>query len=217
MTTNEFSNEFDILFNNISSNQAPGLDEYEKSVFLTQAQEAVVLDLYKGTLGNSFEETEETTRYLNSLVRNYTYENSGTGKTVAIEIAEISELLFITYQSAIIDVDDKDRDVLVVPTTQDNLYKDLRNPFRMPNKNRILCTSEGNDIILYSNFPIKSYSMKYLKKPTPIILEDLPSELTVGGLNEKTECELNPALHKAILLRAVQMANLSMGLTETGR
>lgn len=217
MTTNEFSNEFDILFNNISSNQAPGLDEYEKSVFLTQSQEAIVLDLYKGTLGNSFEETEETTRYLNSLVRNYTYDNSGTGKTVAIEIARISELLFITYQSAIISVDDEDRDVLVVPTTQDNLYKDLRNPFRMPNKNRILCTSEGNDIILYSNFPIRSYSMKYLKKPTPIILEDLPSDLTVGGLNEKTECELNPALHKAILLRAVQMANLSMGLTETGR
>lgn len=217
MTTNEFSNEFDILYNNISSNQAPGLDEYEKSVFLTQAQEAIVLDIYNGTLGNSFEETEETTRYLSSLVRNYTYENSGTGNTVAIEIARISELLFITYQSAIISVESKDRDVLVVPTTQDNLFKDLRNPFRMPNKNRVLCTSEGNNIILYSNFPIKSYSMKYLKKPTPIILEDLPSELTVGGLNEKTECELNPALHKAILLRAVQMANLSMGLTETGR
>jgi len=37
MTVTEMSNEFDILYNNIMSNQAPGIDEYEKSVFLTKA------------------------------------------------------------------------------------------------------------------------------------------------------------------------------------
>lgn len=42
MTNQEFSNEFDVLYNNIMSNQAPGLDEYEKSVFLTKAQDEIV-------------------------------------------------------------------------------------------------------------------------------------------------------------------------------
>lgn len=42
MTNLEFSNEFDVLYNNITSNQAPGLDEYEKSVFLTKAQDEIV-------------------------------------------------------------------------------------------------------------------------------------------------------------------------------
>lgn len=42
MTTKEFSNQFDVLYNNIMSNQAPGLDEYEKSVFLTKAQDELV-------------------------------------------------------------------------------------------------------------------------------------------------------------------------------
>ena len=37
MTLEEFSNEFDILYNNSMSNAAPGVDEYEKSVFLTKA------------------------------------------------------------------------------------------------------------------------------------------------------------------------------------
>lgn len=46
MTTQEFSNEFDILYNNIMSNQAPGLDEYEKSIFLTKAQEELVRDYF---------------------------------------------------------------------------------------------------------------------------------------------------------------------------
>lgn len=46
MTNQEFSNEFDILYNNIMSNQAPGLDEYEKSVFLTKAQEELIRDYF---------------------------------------------------------------------------------------------------------------------------------------------------------------------------
>lgn len=48
MTLKEFSNEFDVLYNNIMSNAAPGLNEYEKSVFLTQAQEELVVNLYSG-------------------------------------------------------------------------------------------------------------------------------------------------------------------------
>lgn len=46
MKTSEFSNEFDILYNNISNNAAPGVSEYEKSVFLTMAQEQVIKDVY---------------------------------------------------------------------------------------------------------------------------------------------------------------------------
>lgn len=37
MTLTEFNATFDIIYNNLFSNQAPGLDEYEKSVFLTNA------------------------------------------------------------------------------------------------------------------------------------------------------------------------------------
>jgi hypothetical protein len=37
MNNPEISNQFDILYNNITSDKAPGLNEYEKSVFLTKA------------------------------------------------------------------------------------------------------------------------------------------------------------------------------------
>ena len=50
MTNQEFSNEFDILYNNIMSNQAPGLDEYEKSVFLTKAQDEIVKSYFNPKL-----------------------------------------------------------------------------------------------------------------------------------------------------------------------
>lgn len=46
MTLAEFSNTFDVLYNNITSNAAPGLTSYEKSVFLTKAQEELVKDYF---------------------------------------------------------------------------------------------------------------------------------------------------------------------------
>ena len=55
MTSLEFSNSFDIRYNNIMSNQSPGLDEYEKSVVLSAAE----LELVKNTFnpkGNKYQE-----------------------------------------------------------------------------------------------------------------------------------------------------------------
>lgn len=50
----EFSTTMDVLWNNISSNQAPGLSEYEKSVFLTKAQNELVKNYFDaGSKGNN--------------------------------------------------------------------------------------------------------------------------------------------------------------------
>lgn len=46
MTVKEFSYQFDVLYNNITSNQAPGLNEYEKSIFLTKAQEEIIKNYF---------------------------------------------------------------------------------------------------------------------------------------------------------------------------
>lgn len=61
MTNEEFSNEFDVLYNSITSNQAPGLDEYEKSVFLTKAQDEIILQ-YFNPKGNKFQEGFDSSR-----------------------------------------------------------------------------------------------------------------------------------------------------------
>lgn len=55
MTNSELSYEFDILYNSITSNQAPGLDEYEKSVFLTKAQDEIVKSYFNPRLNKTQE------------------------------------------------------------------------------------------------------------------------------------------------------------------
>ena len=50
MTCAEFSNEFDILLNSYSNNPSDiKIDEYEKSIYLTQAQEEIIKNLYFDT------------------------------------------------------------------------------------------------------------------------------------------------------------------------
>lgn len=46
MSPQEFDNSFDVLYNNVSSNQAPGLNAYEKSLFLTKAQDEVLKNYF---------------------------------------------------------------------------------------------------------------------------------------------------------------------------
>lgn len=208
MTLDELSTTFDLLYNNISSNQAPGLTEYEKSVFLTQAQEAVILDLYKGVTGDSFETTEEVTRYLSSLVKPYT-KSQLTSQIALLNKKETkvdlpSDLMFITYQSANIN----GKDVVVTPVNQDSLFNILNNPFKGPNNNRVISISEEGKVILYSNNDINKYYAKYLSKPYPIILEDLASEgFTINGEVKSKQLDWLPeSLHNQILVRAVQIA-----------
>ena len=55
MDYKEFSDRFDILYNNITSNQAPGLTEHEKSIFLTKAQDEVLKN-YFNPKGNKYQE-----------------------------------------------------------------------------------------------------------------------------------------------------------------
>ena len=49
------SSVFDALWNNIASNQAPGLNEYEKSLFLTKAQYEIVKN-YFNPRGNKYQQ-----------------------------------------------------------------------------------------------------------------------------------------------------------------
>jgi len=78
MTNPEFSNEFDVLASSylaeggftVSDSSILAFNEYEKSLFLTQAEERYVLSLYNGknSSGDSFEKTEEMRRYLHNLI-----------------------------------------------------------------------------------------------------------------------------------------------------
>lgn len=221
MTNKEFSDGFSTLLNSFGVTPNITLDEYEKSTFLTNAQEQLIIDIYSGRniiYGKSFEQTEEIRRYLSNLVETYETSTKVTGKlglskdSVFFEIPQ--DTWFITYEVAFL----KDSrlgcldgiEAIVVPLPQDDLYRAKDNPFRGPSKDRVLRLDIKSDLAeLISKYNVDKYLMRYISQPTPIILVDLPDGLSINGVSTENECELNPVVHRAILERAVQLAIIS--------
>lgn len=213
MNTSEFSEEFDIYYNNICSNKAPGLDVYEKSVFLTQAQEEVIKESYSGQL-TSFELTEAVRRSLDPLVKFITIDPLSNDELLDGVVFNLpKDCWFITYESAKIDSELpclKDAKLQVVPITQDELNRVKRNPFRGPSRYKALRVDIGNSkVLIDSIYKLESYTIGYISKPKPIILEPLEDGLTIDGVSDETECILNTFTHRGILERAVQKAAAS--------
>lgn len=212
MTNEEFSNEFDILINNI--NTGLEFDEYEKSVYLTKAQEEVVEGLYTGKItGDSFEGTEQLRRYLADLVKTAVLPCNKAPKGLSnnsVFAVLPDDLWFITYESVALNGDTpciNGKEIQVVPVTQDEYHRIKGNPFRRQNSRRALRLDVGNSMVeLISDEDIRGYLVRYMSRPEPIILLDLPEELSINNVNEKTECKLNPGLHRTILEVAVNMA-----------
>ena len=231
---NEFSDKFDVLINGYINKIPLGIDtsavnlafdEYEKSLFLTKAQTEVVVNLYNGrnAYGLSFETTEEARRYLESLVKTKIYQEEDkvagdkTSKlSVLYELPE--DIAFITMEQ--VSYNDEQlgcyngSSATVYPVTQDEYGKIKNNPFRGPTRYKALRLDPGsNRVEIISKYNVGEYLIKYLSKPTPIILEDLPDNLTIDNSKEETECKLNTILHDTILDRAVQLALQSRGIS----
>lgn len=217
MTTKEFSDAIDSLLipHNIT------LDEYEKSLFLTQAQEQIVIELYSGRSNkvSSFESTEELRSNLRDLIKTEaltksTQNNKGVSKYSNFFIKP-PDVLFITYEFATLSDEGakcKNGDIIsVTPITQDELEKVLKNPFRGTSIRRALRLDNSQNIIeIISKYNIKDYTIRYLAKPTPIVTANLAESsmesVSIDNVNTITECKLDSAIHRPILERAVALA-----------
>ena len=227
MTTQEFSDAFDTLvssyrrfkdFDNKEILDSIEFNEYEKSYFLTKAQDELVIALYNGrnVSGESFESTEELRRYLSNLVKEVRLQPITNTSGLVIGIGSNSkfftlpqDLWYITYEA--VDIDGARCSALspmdVYPVTQDDYNKTKRNPFRGANDRRALRLDLSDGVIeIVCKYIVKDYYVRYLRKPKPIVLVNMPNNLTIDGIGKKSECELHEALHQRILERAVTEA-----------
>lgn len=233
MTRKNFSESFDTLLNSFAYNAPSGepdskvgivLDEYEKSLLLTQSQEQEVLSLYTGKNASreAFEATEEVRRYLSTLVKEAELSpiTTSNGNFLGLEsnskfFTLPKDLWFITYESVKTDSGKCEGTTTldVFPVRQDEYHKIRKNPFRGANDRRALRLdlSEGN-IEIISKYGVNSYYVRYLRKLKPIVLINLGDEISINGVSEATDCELPEILHQRILERAVLIALRTKGI-----
>lgn len=284
MTSLEFSNEFEILYNNVMSNQSPGIDEYEKSVFLTKAQLELVKN-YFNSKGNKYQEG-----YDDSAKRQYDFSTLTTikrytksFKTVepngtVIEVPEKNDIRFreiLQYSQSnnyigqdeeslfpirtrdlkvhrykysipqdflfflneecelkrVINGYDVTRNAIVTPISYDQLTIMRGGVYRFPVQNecwRVINTTNGWEAEILAPYAseIINYSMRYVRKPKPIVLINIEKMYgtTIDGcsgdnlpddVSEAQVCELPEAMHPEIVQRAVELAKASYRTGET--
>lgn len=234
MRIEDFSAGFDNLLNsyattaNFGSTDNPSsieLDEYEKSLFLTRAQEEYILSLYNGKnqYRESFEQTEELRRFLAPLVKEDSLSPITTtdGKPLGMESTSKfftlpQDLWFITYESVKLSEGKCASHTTqeVYPVRQDEYHKLKKNPFRGANDRRALRLDLSDGVVeIISKYTVAEYYVRYLRKLKPIILVNLGNENSIDGYNTAMNSEVHESLHQRILEIAVQMAIQSRGYT----
>lgn len=235
MTVQEFSDQFDVLYNNITSNQAPGLDEYEKSVFLTKAQNEILKN-YFNPKGNKYQEGFDNSpkRQVDfsklMMVKApvvYTEANYPKFDSRSVLYTLPEDILFVLNETATnfkptagaptTPVAGTSRLITIVPITYEEYARILSKPFKQPLKNQAWRLFNGGvvsaatkfvaEVIIKSGSGLSDYKMRYIKRPKPIVLTSLSgTNVSVDGVVDETECELDPILHPEILQRAVELA-----------
>lgn len=260
MTNQEFSDSFDTLLNSYSSQAQFGneaakneivLDEYEKSVLLTQAQDIILksfFDRKQNSAGEGFDDSTRRQVDFSSLIKTATL-TQASDQSAAFDDRGIiynmplrkypdlnggwaekegtTDVLFILNEQLKTSIGNGNnavvRNYVIVPINYREYDREMTKAYAQPLKKQawrlFQNSSQGFDIQseliprwnLSDNEIITGYKIRYIRRPCPIVLVDLPNNLDIDGFTKAQECELNPILHPEILQKALEIAISTRG------
>ena len=244
MTNNEFSDMFTVLLNSYntqaqfgdqSSHQEIALDEYEKSVYLTLAQDIIVKSYFDKTLnpqGQGFDDSSRRQVDFSSLIKvatpsKITNPTTGTfdkrGIIYQMPKGGTNDILFILDEKLGVKRSNVIiKEYIVKPISYSEYSRVMSKPFGKPMKRqawRLFQNQTSGFDILSEVIPRATlsgadeweYKIRYVKKPQPIVLVALSGGLSVDGVSTESQCELHPSLHMDILNKAVELAIATRG------
>lgn len=147
MTLEEFSTEFDVLYNSITSNAAPGFNDYEKSVLLTLAQEELIKSYFvanNNTTGVGLDGSQKRHYDFSTLIKikslkNIVYDIITARAKVKIPLLnKDANTIFLIPNDVFLILNEhliaKDNNYIVFPISYDTYNLLMSKPFPYPNK-----------------------------------------------------------------------------------
>lgn len=238
MTTSEFSNAFDTLLSSYNTRAEFGegaskreivLDEYEKSVFLTQAQDIVIKAYFDSSTNSQGQGIDDSTRRqvdFSSLITVASPSKMEAEEGQSLQSFDDRGILYKLPSNILIMLNEKvkagNRNYVVIPINYAEYDRLMSKAYGQPLKKqcwRLFQNVSGIDItseiIPTEGVEVSDYRIRYIRRPRPIILTNLSLEhqesLEIDGISSVTECELNPIVHMDILNKAVELALASKG------
>ncbi len=171
--------------------------------------------------GNELKDAEGNTLY----VRNEGLDVSGFGSPLfdmrenTKSIILPSKMMMAINEMVTVKRNSKSITLQVIPLKFNEYTRLMSKPFKRPLKYqawRLINSDVSNkaDIIVGPSDVLTKYTIRYIRRPNPIIVSDLDG-LTLEGIGHTSECELDPILHEEIVQRAVELAKAAW--TSTGQ
>jgi hypothetical protein len=215
------------------------MNEYEKSVFLTKAQNQLVTEYFNNRVdqvGGGFDGSQKRQYDFSSLIKTAELEalsSEDLGTFKKIDKRSLCYLFPQEYFLAVNEILSDDRyQYNVMPLSYDEYARLMLKPYAYPVKKgawRLITgkmpvyEGEPGEEELVGYQPIVEivgnfgdnlvYTLRYIKKPAPIVLVNLEVEgyedLEIDGVDTVSQCELPEETHQEILERAVTLAKIA--------
>lgn len=220
MTNEEILNRFDVLYNNITSSQAPGLDGYEKSVFWNKATVEVLknhLNPKGNKYGEGFDGSSKRQVEFSALVKTLDIANPKSAdfclNATRFDFEEPSDsdsILSILNEYGLCEFDINVNDTSVgdngvvhakrhftgVPINNVEYDTLMSRPYKLPPSTQCwrMFVDGHLEVISEVGSGMTSYHLRYVKIPAEV------------DLTSTTGSEVPEVLHDEILQRAVELA-----------
>ncbi len=130
-----------------------------------------------------------------------------------------SKLMYAINEMVEVTRNNKEVLLQVVPVKFDEYSRLMCKPYKRPLKFQAWRLTNNDvvnkaDIVVGPSDTLTKYTIRYVRRPNPIIVSDLDG-LTIDGISHASECELDPIIHTEILQRAVELAKIAW--TNTGQ
>ncbi len=130
-----------------------------------------------------------------------------------------SKLMYAINEMVEVTRNDKKILLQVIPVKFDEYSRLMCKPYKRPLKYQAWRLTNNDvvnkaDIVVGPSDTLTKYTIRYVRRPNPIIVSDLDG-LTIDGISHASECELDPIIHTEILQRAVELAKIAW--TNTGQ
>lgn len=189
----ELKNLFNVHYNNLNSTSSPGINDYELSLYLTQAHRERIYNLYDGTVkGSSFDVDEKTKVLLSYYTKAASLSlgqllNVGDPPTDTFSYKDAvlpDEVWWLLKENLVFNpgFNNKIKQTLVKPISHDTFWMLVDNPFKSPDKFlsrawRLDISNSTNHrtvrLVYTQDAPLVSYNFTYLTRPEIIVISDL--------------------------------------------
>ena len=219
MKAAQMYNEFEIAYEAIASDDAPGYEPYEVSIILTQAQDSIL----KSLIATGVEYDDTKALVLGPFIQEDLYTASGSSATYPDTFT--MEVDPTTYWSIINERLKETVDGVTVevrPIDHAFFAANVKNPYKQPDASmyywRMIEAGTNGTWLIYGPTTIHTLYIGYLDKPDPIIVPGViegtvidEHTVTAGEVTTGVDCAYNSMIHRDIIIQAAKLGKAYIG------